>query len=142
MTQSIPNSFSSEDLQDLMEQAAKRETSSAKADDSNNHTYGSQELTCDEMTSAALQVIADSFKVCDDPVFHKVIVCELISNFVNWHTKTGESAYETEQGNIGTYWLRDAGQFQAVLALLHNISVGSGDILCNQHECDDSCSHD
>ena len=34
MTQSIPNSFSSDDLQALMEQAAEREADQAQADDS------------------------------------------------------------------------------------------------------------
>lgn len=141
MTQSIPNSFSSDDLQALMEQAAERDAELTQSDDSDKHTYGSQNLTGEQMTSAALKLIEESFDICNDPVFHKAIVVELINNMVLWHTRTGESAYEHGEGTVGTSWLRDAGQFQAILALLDNITVGPGDFLCSHHECDDSCSH-
>ena len=143
MTQSIPNSFSSDELQAMMEQAAERDAERAQSDDSDSgHTYGSQELTGKQMTSAALKLIEESFDICNDPVFHKAIVVELINNMVHWHTRTGETCYEHGETVAGTHWLRDAGQFQAILALLDNISVGPGDFLCSQHQCDDQCSHD
>ena len=142
MTQSIPNSFSSDELQAMMEQAAERDAERAQADNSDMHTYGSQELTGVEMQKAALNLIEESFDICNDPVFHKAIVVELINNMILWHTRTGEKAYEHGETAVGTSWLRDAGQFQAILALLDNISVGPGDFLCSQHECSDECSHD
>ena len=87
MTQSIPNSFSSDDLQALMEQAAEREVEQAQADNSDSgHTYGSQELNGQQMMKAALKLIEESFDICNDPVFHKAIVCELINNMVLAHS--------------------------------------------------------
>ena len=119
MTASVPNGFSAEDLQAMLESAPKEEEVHAPAESS------SEEDAIDAAADEALNNVANP-----GPLVHKVMAMKVIARMIEWHTAYGESLINDGDVGAGTAWLRDAGKFQSVLAILQGIDVGDNDFTC------------
>ena len=119
MSSSIPNSMSSDHLNELL-QAAKENLGMDENVD-NTHNFSEEYLT--ELAS----------KICDDacdqshgPMIHKIILLTILSRMIIWHTNVGEEM--SRDGNTSAIgWLRDAGKLQAAAAAIQSVSLGPDD---------------
>ena len=120
----IPDGFSMGELELLAEAAAERET-----DDT---TEAPDEALYDGKTESELFDIVDnllgqSLEECNDPMIHKVMALQILSNMVEWHTKQGLEHFDNEELEPGVAWTRDAGKFQAAMGIILSIGVGPND---------------
>lgn len=128
MTSSIPNGFSTEDLESMLNNA--RHEDDCRCDDcapSGEGPHGDQGLTDDEVIEAASKLIDDSLEVCNDPLFHKVVAMTIVTRLMCWHKEIAEKQ-ESEQSSGA--WMRDAGKLQAVMDIMCSVSVGPNDFTC------------
>ena len=119
MTSSIPDSFSSDALSKLLEDAPKEAEVS--------EPVISDQDTLDELADDILNSVPDEHK---GPIVHKVMAMKVIARMIEWHTHMGESLMEDGEIETGTAWLRDAGKFQACFAIMQGITVGKDDFTC------------
>ena len=119
MTSSIPDSFSSDALSKLLEDAPKE----AEVTEPTNDAFPTDEDILDELADEVLNSVPDEYQ---GPLIHKVMVMKVIARMVEWHTHMGERLQDEDQES-GTAWLRDAGKFQAIFGILQTISVGKDD---------------
>ena len=117
LTSSIPNSFSSEDLERLLENAPTEETMPTKVED----------MDPDEISDFAAKLVDDSLQYCNGPLLHKVMALTIISRLIEWHTNIGVAQFEHDSPESGVSWLRDAGKLQAALSQLREVGVGDSD---------------
>ena len=127
-TPQIPDSFSSDDLQALLENAVSEETAQAEAAASNDDA----ELTQDEIVDCAVKHLNAMTEEIHDPLVHKAALIQILTNMVGWHTTVGQNNIEAGDIECGTAWLRDAGKFQAMMNIAYGISLGSNDYWCDQ----------
>ena len=120
MTQSIPNGFSMDELQNMLNNAASENTD-------NNILYGRQELNQDELITATNDFIRESLEICSDPMFHKLILLVLIDRFYQFHDQISDELLEHDEIDAAKLWLKDAGHFQVMNNILINISIGKND---------------
>ena len=118
MTSSIPNGFSAADLEAMLEGAPKEADLQAKA-----------EMTDEDIIDAAADEALNSV-TNPGPLVHKVMAMKVIARMIEWHTSYGEALIKDGETEMGVAWLRDAGKFQACLALLQGITVGNDDFTC------------
>ena len=123
MTASVPNGFSADDLQAMLDSAPKEADVHAPAEPS------SDEDALDAAADEALNSVKNP-----GPVVHKVMAMKVIARMIEWHTTYGQALIAEGDIEHGTAWLRDAGKFQAVLCTLQHISVGGDDFSCLSHE--------
>ena len=124
---SIPDGFSMGELEVLANAAATREAEEA-ASLEQECVYDGK--TRDELTEIVDEILSASLEDCNDPMVHKLMTLNIISNMVAWHTAMGEQEFENGDTRSGACWLRDAGKFQSVLNILTSISVGPHDFSC------------
>jgi len=119
MTASVPNGFSFDDLQAMLEDAPKEDEVHAPAE-------------CDDECDAIDAAADEALNNVDNPgpLVHKVMAMKVIARMIEWHTNYGQAMMADGNTEAGTAWLRDAGKFQACLALLQGISVGDNDFTC------------
>lgn len=122
MTSSIPNSFSSDDLQAMLDSAPKEEEMHAPAETESGLT--SDEEALDELADEILNSVPEEYQ---GPLIHKVMTMKVIARMIEWHTHMGERLMEEGETETGTAWLRDAGKFQAAFGILQTITVGKDD---------------
>lgn len=123
-TSNIPNGFSMDDLQSMMENAAPEST--PKGDG----PHGDQGLTNEELEAKVDEIIESTFPICNDPLFHKVMAMRIILRMMVWHKEIAKSRQEDDPASAGC-WMRDAGKFQAVMDILTSIQVGPDDFTCS-----------
>ena len=123
MTSSIPNSFSSEDLQAMLDSAPKEEEMHTPAEDTSDSSEDILDALADEVLNSVPEEHAG-------PLVHKVMAMKVIARMIEWHTHMGESLHEDGDTESGTAWLRDAGKFQACFNILQSITVGRDDFTC------------
>ena len=119
MTASVPNGFSSEDLQAMLDSAPKEAEVHAPAAPS------SDEDKIDAAADEALNSVENP-----SPLMHKLMAMKVIARMIEWHTNYGQAMIADGEIEQGTAWLRDAGKFQAVLCTLQGIAVGNDDFTC------------
>ena len=124
MTSSVPDSFSMDELSNLLENAPQEDD--LHADNSE------KELTPEFINQVALDALEFASNKCSDPLVHKVMMMAICSRMVEWHTHIGHTQFEEGNVSSGTCWLRDAGKFQSMLDSLVNIAIGPDDFTCNQ----------
>lgn len=122
LTSSIPNSFSSEDLERLLENAPSEETMPTKVED----------MDPEQIQEFAAKLVDDSLQFCDGPLLHKVMALTIISRLIEWHTNIGVTQFEHNATGSGVSWLRDAGKLQAALGQLREVGVGESDFTVPQ----------
>jgi len=128
MTASIPNGFSSDDLERMLANAAQDITD---AEPTGEGIYGKQGLTQDQLVALAEEVVDQSLQECSDPILHKVIVLTIIARFAEWHKAIAEKHIGENQLESAGAWMRDAGKFQAMMDILTSVSFGPDDFACN-----------
>ena len=125
----IPDGFSMGELELLAQAAAHREdvdsNTDGECDCENEPLFDGK--TVDEVTEIAQCMIRLPLEECNDPMVHKIMALEIISNMIEWHTDQG--IQEMEQGNrqSAVAWTRDAGKFQAALGIILSIGCGPND---------------
>ena len=129
MTASIPNGFSSDDLEALMQQASKDITD---IEPSGEGPYGDQGLTQSELEQLTENIIDESLERCNDPMLHKMIVIVLCYRFATWHRNIGNRYFSEGNTESGGAWMRDAGKFQAMLDILTSVAIGPDDFTAQQ----------
>ncbi len=133
MTQSIPNSFSMDDLQDLLKDAKTEEETTASCphyiseiEDSDEYIHAIQEYVV-----KALNDLSEPLESEDCMVVHKAIMAILIDKMIAFHSKGGMELHKEGNHIPGMCWERDAGKFQAMAVILGGISVGDKDFMCD-----------
>jgi hypothetical protein len=133
MTASIPNGFSEDQLRQLMVNAAIREEADKEAEEG---PYGglTREEICDK-AEASLDAMND---ICKHALSHKLVVMQVISNYIDWHNVMAERLHEEGSHEIAAGWSRDAGKFQAIINLLQSVGVDPDDFTTSWYdqECD------
>ena len=127
MTSSIPSSFSSDDLQRLLETAKPEPEVQPKGEG----PHGKQGLTDEQVVDLAGERL-DCMEECSDPIVHKVMMHMICHNMIEWHTRMGERLAEEGQPDAATAWLRDAGKWQSIAIVLDTINVSDNDFTCDQ----------
>ena len=125
MTASIPNSFSSDDLQRLLENAPSEDVKP-----SGDGPHGEQGLTEEEVLQLASDRL-DCTDKCNDPIVHKVMIHMIVMNMIEWHSKMGAKLVDEGQEGAAMAWFRDAGKWQAVANILDTINVSGDDFTCS-----------
>ena len=121
MTASVPNGFSADDLQAMLDSAPKEADVHAPAP----RDPASDEDALDAAADEALNSVENP-----GPVIHKIMAMKVIARMIEWHTAYGQALMAEGETESGIAWLRDAGKFQAVLCTLQHISVGGDDFSC------------
>ena len=129
----IPDGFSMGELELLAQAAAHREEVEAIESDCE---CGEEPLfdgkTKDEVKSIVQGLLALSLEECKDPMVHKIMLLDIISNMIDWHTSMGVQEMEEGSEKSMVCWTRDAGKFQAALGIILSISCGTNDWTCGQ----------
>ena len=125
MTSSVPDSFSMDELSNMLENAPQEEDLHTTADNSN------KEFTPEYIEGVAQEMLELASEKCPDPLVHKVIAMMVICRMVDWHKGVAKS--QLEDGNLESMgaWMRDAGKFQACMDILTSIAIGPTDFTCS-----------
>ena len=126
MTSSIPDSFSTSDLESLLDSAPKEQEIKEPTPTFNNY-----EQQLEDAANEGLSLMCEKI---DDPLVHKVATLRVANNMAAWHTKVGEAAMERGDTDCGTAWLRDAGKWQAVMDIILSIGLGDKDTYLIGHD--------
>lgn len=121
MTSSIPNSFSADDLEQLLKTAVTEDEIHNKADDS------SEDFSKERMINLASQLCDEALEHSSGPMIHKAMMLTMLTRFIDWHTMMGERLIK--EGNIDSAigWIRDAGKLQAAMTQVVEVSLGPDD---------------
>ena len=117
----IPDGFSMGELELLAQAAAEREVE----DTTEEALYDGK--TQSEVCDIVDNLLGQSLEECNDPMVHKIMVLEIITNMIEWHTRQGVEHFEEGEAQGGVAWTRDAGKFQAAMTILLSIGVGPHD---------------
>ena len=115
----IPDSFSPEALQELLE-SAPTDIVDREVDDEPN-------CELHERVVAALEAFEE---VAEDALTAKAGVMSILDRMVEWHSTVAQSLIERGEVDSAIGWARDAGKFQAALNILQTIQVADDDPTC------------
>ena len=121
MTSSIPESFNVDELKSMLESAPKEEE--LKKVDT---THDFSEETVSRIADEAIDYATDR---SHGPLVHKVMVCKIICQMIEWHSKMHSVLLEESEEHSALCWARDAGKFQAIMDILTSINVGNEDFI-------------
>lgn len=128
----IPDGFSMGELELLAQAAAHREEETNECDCSSDENAVFDGKTKEEVKSIVDGLLALSLEECNDPMVHKIMALEIISNMIEWHTRQGLQEMEAGNETSMVSWIRDAGKFQSALGILVSICCGPHDWTCGQ----------
>ena len=135
MTASIPNGFSEDQLRQLMINAAIREDENKEAEKVGLFDGFTREEICDN-AEASLDAMND---ICKHAMSHKLVVMQVISNYIDWHISMSERLTEEGKHEIAAGWSRDAGKFQAIMNILQSVGVDPSDFTVTWYDQDCDC---
>lgn len=121
---SIPDSFSTEELQAMLAEAK-----------SEDECHAPTELTNDKLWELAGDYVQSSTDLVDDRhvVFHKAIMIQILHKMFDWHMIMANNIRENHDCDhaeeMADGWARDAGKLQAILNILESISMDDTDFL-------------
>lgn len=124
----IPDGFSMGELELLAQAAAHREgveTNESDFQSDDEPLFDGQ--TQEEVKKIVSGLLALSLEECNDPMVHKIMALEIISNMIEWHTKQGVEYMKEGNLQAATAWTRDAGKFQSALGIILSIGCGPND---------------
>ena len=124
MTASIPDGISFSDLQALAKDAPEETTTASDG------PYDG--LAQDELIDLVETIIDDAHQKCGHPMIAKVMIMDIVSRLINWHSQSGLEQSEEGENKSAMYWHRDAGKLQAILCLIDGISMGPDDFTINE----------
>ena len=131
MTQSIPSSFSSEELQELLANARHEDDCQCGDCPTGEGPHGEQGLTDEQVAELAQKHLVAATEECDDPIVHKFMLHMIVNNMIAWHSRMGAQYAEMGETDQAMGWFRDAGKFQALANILDTISVSESDPTCD-----------
>ena len=114
MTASIPNGFSSEELQKLLDNANSEDDSSESSSQITTEIH-------DQMDN-----LATSHDV-PPQLLGKVVMMFTCNRMIDWHSHTSTKHAEHGESDQAIGWGRDAGKFQAIVNILGTIIVDGDD---------------
>lgn len=120
MTSSIPNGFSTSELERLLKDAA-TETETEKVTDSQSESQ--------RLIKLAADLCDDMMDKGEGPLLHKIVALTIMSRLSSWHQKVGTDRLKGGE-EYGENWLMDAGKCEAASELLASIDLGPGDFTC------------
>ena len=115
----FPESISLEALENLQEKATK------EPDRKVDGPYDG--LTKGELITYVEEIMQETIAKCGDPMLHKVLMLEILSKMVQWHTAFAEE----KECNSPESWYKDAGKLQACMGILMSISMSDADFTCD-----------
>ena len=115
---SVPDGISFSDLEKLAKQAPE-ETSTPKG------PYAG--LDKEELLELVDTTVDELHEKCKHPMVAKVMIMDIVSRLLNWHSQSGLDCNKEGETTSGMYWHRDAGKLQAILCLIDGISMGPDD---------------
>ena len=118
MSTSVPDGISFADLEALAKDAPE-DTSTPKG------PYDG--LDKEELLELVDTIVDDSHEKCGHPMIAKVMIIDIVSRLLNWHSQTGLEQAEEGEFKSAMGWHRDAGKLQAILCLIDGISMGPDD---------------
>ena len=128
MTTSVPDSFSMDELSNMLENAPQEEDLHASATNDDD-----KEITPEFIEKVAQECLEAATERCADPLVHKVMAMTIVQRMIEWHRHVALAQLDDGNKQSMGAWMRDAGKFQAVLDILCSIAVGPDDFTCN-HE--------
>ena len=123
----IPDGFSMGELELLAQAAAEREVE----DTTEDAVFDGK--TQSEVCDIVDKLLGQAIEECNDPMVHKIMALEIISNMIEWHTNQGVEHFQEGETEAAVAWTRDAGKFQAALGILLSIGVGPHDWTMNNN---------
>ena len=121
---SIPDSVNINDLTELLATAKQEEEIHAEDNDE-------KEFTPEFIMELATKMSQEILETCPSPTAHKAVMVVMLKKMIDWHTNMGAAMFEDGNDKAGVCWLRDAGKFQAMWDILHQICLGDDDFLCD-----------
>lgn len=120
MTFSIPDSFSTQELERMLEDALPEpEVSTDPANQSPEYIS--------EIADEAIQLATSKSA---GPLVHKIMLINIVDTMIQWHTAMAQNLIEEGHTTSAIAWLRDAGKFQAIANILSTVSVDTDDFTC------------
>ena len=127
MTSSVPDSFSMDELSNMLENAPQEDDLHAAADNSD------KSFTPEFIEKIAQECLEAASEKCPDPLVHKVMAMMVVHRMVDWHKSVALRQLDDDNLESMGAWMRDAGKFQAVMDILCSIDIGPEDFTCS-HE--------
>ena len=119
MTSSIPNSFSRDDLERMLENAQ------SEAPEVDNTQNFSEEY----MLKLASDICDEMMERSRGPLIHKLVAMTILQRLEGWHNNIGMERLK-EEDTSGVGWIMDAGKCQSARMLLETVDLGSDDFTC------------
>ena len=122
LTNSIPDSFSQSDLENLLKDAPKENDNHSKNDgtpDAPFNGHNRKVLVAD--IRAAISTLDDKYEC--HPMAMKIMILECLSDLIELHTNFGLSQISDGDVKSGVSWLRDAGKLQASMSNLLEVEL-------------------
>jgi hypothetical protein len=132
MSTSVPDGLSFSDLKQYAQEAKERDAKT----EPKVPTYGDKEYTSEQLIAFARKLLNDASAEINDPMVHKIMALEIISNMAQWHSSTGATIFP-DDSDCGLAWIRDAGKFQAAIDILCSINLGEDDWITPLPSSDD-----
>ena len=129
MTASVPNSFSSDDLKKLMDNAP-HEADCGCGECPSDITDNKEDFSPERINAIVQKALDDMGEQSPGPLVHKVAMLAICERMYDWHNSMGEMQIRDDEPKSAMAWLRDAGHFQVIFNVLRNISVGKEDFTC------------
>ncbi len=122
MTNSIPDSFSQKDLEELMAKAPKDSTNTEKGEvnpDTPFNGHDRKELV--KSIRRAIDQLDEKFEC--HPMVMKIMILECLSDLVELHTNFGLTQFDEGEKRSAVCWLRDAGKLQAAMSQVLEVEM-------------------
>ena len=121
MTSSIPNSFSRDDLERMLENAQ------SEAPEVDNTQNFSEEY----MLKLASDICDEMMERSRGPLIHKLVAMTILQRLERWHNNIGMDRLK-EEDTSGVGWIMDAGKCQSARMLLETVDLGTDDFTCRE----------
>ena len=126
MTASIPNSFNSDELQKLMDNAP-HEADCQCGECPSKASSDTSDYSEERINDIVIEALNDMGELSPGPLVHKVAMMAICERMYDWHVTMGEKLMEDDDTKAASAWLKDAGHFQVIFNILRCISVGKED---------------
>lgn len=122
MTNSIPDSFSHSELEELMKKAPKENLNPEKGEvtpDTPFNGHDRKELV--KSIRNSIDQLDEKFEC--HPMVMKIMILECLSDLVEMHTNFGISQFDEGEKRSAVSWLRDAGKLQAAMSQMLEVEM-------------------
>ena len=121
MTNSVPDSFSQADLEQMLKRAPKDSANSdaKKASEGPFNGHGRKELVRDVRSS--IEKLDEKYN--NHPMVMKTLVIENLCDLISMHSDFGVQQFKDGDEKAAVCWLRDAGKLQAALSQMLEVEL-------------------